>query len=123
MKLPWWLPFGKVPEIEAHELHARLHDRPAPQIIDVRTETEWNAGHIAGTLNVPVTELKRRMKSLPLDKQRPVVALCRSARRSILAVRLLRAQGFDACQLQKGMLAWQGTGLPTEGAKQSAPGH
>lgn len=123
MKLPWWLPFGKVPEIESHELHARLQDRPAPQIIDVRMEFEWNASRIDGAINVPLPELKARLKSLPLDKQRPVVAMCRSARRSILAVRILRSHGFDACQLQKGMLAWQGAGLPTEGAKQSAPGH
>jgi rhodanese-related sulfurtransferase len=115
MNFFWWLPFGKVPEIDTHELHARLQDRPAPQIIDVRTESEWNSGHIAGTINVPVTELKARVKSLPLDKQRPVIALCRSARRSILAVRILRAHGFDACQLQKGMLAWRDAGLPVEG--------
>jgi rhodanese-related sulfurtransferase len=120
MKFFWWLPFGPVPEIEAQDLHARLQFGPAPQIIDVRTEFEWNTSRIAGTINVPVTELKARLKSLPLDKDRPVVALCRSARRSVPAVRLLRAHGFDACQLHKGMLAWQGAGLPTEGAKPSA---
>lgn len=119
MNFFWWLPFGKVPEIDVHELNARLQDRPAPQIIDVRTESEWNSGHIAGTLNVPVTELKSRVKSLPLDKQRPVIALCRSARRSILAVRILRAHGFDACQLQKGMLAWRDAELPVEGNMES----
>lgn len=119
MKLPWWLPFGRVPEIEAQELHARLQDGSAPQIIDVRTELEWNTSRIAGTINVPVTELKARLESLALDKQRPVVAVCRSAHRSIPAVRILREQGFDVCQLHKGMRAWWGADLPTEGEKQS----
>jgi rhodanese-related sulfurtransferase len=120
MKLPWWLPFGRVPEIDAQELRTRMQSGAALQIIDVRTALEWNNSRIAGTINVPVTELKARLDSLGLDKTRPVVAVCRSAHRSVPAVRLLREQGFDVCQLQKGMQAWWGAELPTEGDKQSA---
>lgn len=115
MKMPWWLPFGGVPEIDAHALHARLRDGPAPQIVDVRTEAEWRRSRIAGTVNAPITELKTLLPSLGLDRKRPVVAICRSAHRSIPAVRLLRASGFDACQLQKGMQAWWSAELPVEG--------
>ena len=119
MKLFWWLPFGRVPEIDAQELVARLQGGSAPQVIDVRTAAEWSNSRIAGATNAPVTELKARLASLALDRNRPVVAVCRSAHRSIPAVRLLRARGYDACQLHKGMQAWWGAGLPVEGENRS----
>lgn len=121
MKLLWWLPFGRVPEIDAQELHRQLQGKFAPQLLDVRMLTEWKTSHIKGAINVPVTELKSRLALLTLDKKRPIVAICRSAHRSIPAVRILRAQGFDAWQLQKGMQAWWGAGLPVERDVQEQP--
>jgi rhodanese-related sulfurtransferase len=116
-RLFWWLPFGRVPEIDAAALRAMLQADPTTQLLDVRTVSEWHHSHIAGTMNVPVTELKAALPALALDRKRPVVALCRSARRSIPAVRLLKAHGFEqVCQLQGGMRAWWGAGLPVEGA-------
>ena len=103
----WWLPFGQVPEISASELHDQLAGNQSVQIIDVRSRAEWRRSHIAGAVNVPIQELKRRLSELQLDGARPVVAICLSAHRSIPAVRLLKSRGFDdAAQLQGGMLAW-----------------
>jgi len=119
MNLLWWLPFGGVPEIDAHELHARLQGGFAPQLLDVRTGAEWRASRIAGAIHVAVTELRARVPSLVLDQERPVVAICLSAHRSIPAVRILRAHGFDACQLRQGMRAWWSAGLPVEGGNQN----
>lgn len=121
-KLFWWLPFGAVPEIDVQELDGLFKAGRVPQLIDVRTAGEWRAGRIAGAIHVPITELKALLASLPLDRNRPVVAICRSAHRSIPAVRLLRARGFDACQLQQGMQAWWREGLPVEKAEGSASG-
>lgn len=114
MKMPWWMPFGTVPEIDAHELQARLRSGSPPQVLDVRTDAEWRAGHIGGAIHAPVTELKSRLPSLGLDRNRPVVAVCRSAHRSIPAVRVLRSLGFDAVQLREGMQAWWREGLPLQ---------
>ena len=114
MDLFWWLPFGQVPEIDSEELHEQLQDSPAPVVIDVRTNSEFAQGHIDGAVNVPITELKSRLTSLKLRKIRPVVAVCRSAHRSIPAVRLFKGAGIkNSCQLQGGMLAWKEAGLPT----------
>jgi rhodanese-related sulfurtransferase len=116
----WWLPFGKVPEISATKLDVmRKEGSPRPQIIDVRTGAEWRSGHIAGAIHVPITELDSRIAGLQLDGTLPVIAICRSAHRSIPAVRLLHRHGFrNACQLQGGMLAWRQAGLPVEGEEQ-----
>ncbi len=111
----WWLPFGRVAEISAFELSERLHAERPPQIIDVRSHAEWRRSHIAGAVNVPIQELRRRLPALQLDPARPVVAICLSAHRSIPAVRLLQSRGFEhAVQLQGGMLAWWREAFPAE---------
>lgn len=114
MDLPWWLPFGAVPELAPSALAAALAGAAAPQVLDVRTRAEWSAGHIPGAVSVPVTELTARLPSLGLDPGRPVVAICLSAHRSIPAVRALGRAGFSASQLAGGMLAWRRAGLPEQ---------
>ncbi len=114
MKLPWWLPFGRVPELDAAALAERLARKPQPQLVDVRTHAEFAGGHVRGAVNVPITELAARIDALELDPARPVVAICLSGHRSIPAVRLLRQRGFDAVQLAGGMIAWRGQGLREE---------
>ncbi len=113
----WWWPFGEVPEISPKQLDIMRKDRSAqPQLIDVRTGTEWRSGHIAGAIHVPINELDSRIAGLNLDPTRPVIAICRAAHRSVPAVRLLRRHGFGhARQLQGGMLAWQQSCLAVEG--------
>lgn len=113
--LPWWLPFGRVPSVSATELNEQLEGSSQPQILDVRTTLEWSRSHIAGSINVPITELRTSLTALDLDKKRPVVAICLSAHRSIPAVRLLSSRGFvDVAQLQGGMWSWWRKALPTQ---------
>ncbi len=110
----WWRPFGRVPEVPAHALRQRLSGERPPQVLDVRSRAEWRRGHIAGAINLPINELRAGLSSLGLATDRPVVAICLSAHRSIPAVRLLRSRGFQqAVQLQGGMLAWWRQALPT----------
>ena len=62
MGMFWWLPFGKVPAVSAQQLDTMRKDGTrAAQLIDVRSADEWRAGHIAGALNVPVTQLGARI--------------------------------------------------------------
>lgn len=111
----WWLPVGHVPEINAAELNARLSRDNPPVVVDVRSGVEWRRSHIPGAVSVPVNELKDRLASLQLDAQQPIIAICLSAHRSIPAVRLLRAAGFEnAVQLKGGMFAWWSKNYPTE---------
>ncbi|MEZ4395102.1 MAG: rhodanese-like domain-containing protein [Polyangiales bacterium] len=109
-----WVPFGEVPEVDPEALHSTLDGVDAPIVLDVRTETEWRAGHVRGALSAPITDFESALDALSLDPARSVVAICLSAHRSIPAVRILRARGFTrAAQLRGGMLAWWVRGLPT----------
>jgi rhodanese-related sulfurtransferase len=114
VSVPWWLPFGRVPELSPRELAGVLERRAGPQLLDVRSGPEFAAGHIPGATHVSITSLAGRIGSLGLDPSRPVVAVCLSAHRSPPAVRLLRREGYEALQLAGGMLAWRAAGLPEE---------
>jgi rhodanese-related sulfurtransferase len=114
MALPWWLPFGRVPEIAAVQLAKDLARLEPPQVVDVRTEAEFAKGHVPGAVNAPIQTLAATLARLELDRGRPVVAVCLTAHRSIPAVRLLRARGYEAAQLAGGMLAWRTAGFQEE---------
>ena len=83
------------------------------QLVDVRYDTEWQAGHIDGALHIPEDDLEDRVGEL--DAGRPVVTVCRAGTRSADAAEWLRGQGFEAHSLDGGMLAWKWAGLPLTG--------
>jgi len=114
MSVLWWLPFGKVSEIEALDLKTRLDQRESVQLIDVRTPGEFAGGHIHGAINVPINQLRSTLPALQLDRNRPVIAICQTAHRSPPAVRLLKQSGFEAQQLRGGMIAWNRAKFPTK---------
>ena len=109
--IQWWKLHGEAPELPPQEVLA-LVERGEVQILDVRTPAEFRRGHIPGAVSVPLGALEEAADDLPLDPNRPVVAVCLTAHRSIAAVRLLSRRGWDIVQLQGGMRAWRSEGLP-----------
>ena len=83
------------------------------QLVDVRGVDEWETGHIDGAVNIPEGDLAERLSEL--DRGRPVVTVCRAGSRSDDAAEWLRGQGFDAQNLDGGMLSWKWAGLPVAG--------
>jgi rhodanese-related sulfurtransferase len=84
----------------------------AAQIVDVREPDEWAAGHIPGAIHIPLGQLMVRQQ---LDPQRPVITVCRSGNRSLVAADQLIASGFrDVQSLSGGMQAWTTGGQPVE---------
>jgi rhodanese-related sulfurtransferase/DNA-binding transcriptional ArsR family regulator len=104
-----------VEQLSAEELAARL-ERGDVIVLDVRPETEFHAGHIAGARSVPIDELDLLVGELP--KRREVVAYCRGPYCVYAddAVRLLRSRGLKARRLDVGYPEWQRAGLPVETA-------
>lgn len=83
------------------------------QLVDVRYDKEWQEGHIEGAMHIPEDDLEHRLDEL--DRSRPVITVCRAGSRSDDAADWLRGQGFDAQNLEGGMLAWKWAGLPITG--------
>jgi rhodanese-related sulfurtransferase len=99
-------------------VHQRRDDY---QIVDVREPYEWNAGHIAEAEHVPLANLMAGQGIDRLQKDRPVVVVCRTGNRSELGSVMLRARGYDAHNLEGGMERWAAAGLPFE-ASDGGPG-
>ena len=97
--------------VDAAELRRRLKSG-AVTVIDVRPALEYEAGHIAGALSVPIGTLDARVDELPKD--RPVVAYCRGPYcvMAVEAVERLRKRGYDARRFADGLPEWRLAGLP-----------
>lgn len=102
----------------------RVHAGPdRPRLLDVRSPAEFNAGHIPGSVNLPLPELDRYATRLarasPAASTRDMVVVCQSGVRSARAVTMLRRHGHPAAaSLDGGILAWANAGGPVD----SAPG-
>jgi rhodanese-related sulfurtransferase len=114
MRIGKWWPFGRVPEVTARDLAAEVANGSV-QVLDVRTGAEFRRSRIPGAQHLPITGFSTtNLEALDLDRERPVVAICLTAHRSIPAVRRLAELGYDARQLKGGMRAWWKSGEPTE---------
>lgn len=102
--------------MDPHALAERMHE---VQVLDVRYPNEWEAGHIDGAVHIPVDDVAERLEEL--NRDRPVVTVCRSGQRSERAAQWLAGEGFDAENLHGGMEAWAEAGLEYRGAD-GAPG-
>ena len=69
---------------EVSRTEARKLIDEGAQLVDVRADHEWEAGHIAGAKHVPLPELPQRTGEI--DQDRPVVVYCRGGNRSTMAV-------------------------------------
>ncbi|HEX3932213.1 MAG TPA: rhodanese-like domain-containing protein [Nocardioides sp.] len=87
---------------------------PLPEgllVLDVREDAEWAAGHVAGSVHVPLMDLGQRYAELTeLFAADQTLVVCRSGNRSAYAVGFLVQQGIDAVNLEGGLLAWEATG-------------
>jgi rhodanese-related sulfurtransferase len=81
-------------------------------VLDVRPAEEYRAGHIPGAISIPLQQLRRRLSTLPRDRE--IVAYCRGPYcvLAVDAVKLLRARGFAAVRLEDGLPEWRAQGLP-----------
>ena len=82
------------------------------QLVDVRVDHEWDAGHIPGATHLPLAELAERAGEI--DKERPVVLYCRGGNRSTMATAALAESGYDAAKLEEGIVGWSEAGLPID---------
>jgi len=71
-----------------------------PLLVDVRTPQEYAAGHIPGAVNVPVDELRSRLRELPPDRE--LAVYCQVGQRGYLATRILAQAGFEVANLGGG---------------------
>lgn len=79
------------------------------QLVDCREPYEWQAGRIEGSIHIPLNSILAGATG-QLDQERTTVVVCRSGSRSELATLMLRARGFEAYNLERGLEEWANEG-------------
>lgn len=87
---------------------------PDAVLLDVREDVEWSAGRIEGAVHIPMNEVPQRLTydPGPVTPDAPLVVLCKVGGRSAQVTAWLRHNGYDARNLEGGMLAWDAAGRP-----------
>ena len=102
------IPIRTVAQVDAAALAPRIA-KGEVTVIDVRNRTEYDAGHLPGSLHIPVGYLEERLAEIPREK--PIVVQCQSGARSAIATSVLQRLGVqNAANLTGGFLAWQAAG-------------
>ena len=99
-----------MPEVSAAEAKQIIDS--GSQLIDVRTDVEFEAGHIPGARHIPLADVQREAASL--DQSQPIVIYCRSGNRSGPAADAFAASDWDAHSIEGGAIAWSEAGLELE---------
>ena len=108
----------RVERLTVQELRERWNpDGDGVQVLDVRDEREWDAGHIPGSVHQPYHDIH----ALPdgIDPRRPVAAICGTGQRSAVAASLLQRFGAHHVihVVDGGVPLWKRQGWPIEGAE------
>jgi len=103
----------EVPSVHPSELDSTSPVPAGSTLLDVREQDEWDAGHAPGAVHIPLSDLPARYGELDADTQ--ILVMCHSGGRSARAAQWLNdAAGFEATNLDGGIIAWTGAGLPVE---------
>jgi len=104
------LPLATTEQIGVEELDARIREGHAARVVDVRRPAEWQGGHVAAAMNVPLNTLERHAAELP--REEPLAVMCAGGFRSSIGTSILERQGFTKItNIVGGMAAWKTANL------------
>jgi rhodanese-related sulfurtransferase len=94
-----------------------LMNREKAVVVDVSEPTEFAAGHIVGSKNLPFAELEAKLEGAVKNKQLPVILVCPTGTRASRLVNAAKKLGYSNVQaIAGGLKAWREAGLPLEKA-------
>lgn len=102
--------------ISLEKLDTLLKGSTKPQLIDVRSASEFAAGHIPGAINIPLDQIESRLEDLSEEE---VVLVCQSGQRAGIACDLLAASHPDLKVLEGGTSAWVDAKRPVVSSTQT----
>lgn len=101
--------------MQVTELVHRMKTKEAPPVVDVRSGSEYESGHIPGAIHAPGWKIAINIAQFPKDKNAEMVITCEHGPRAQTAQSLLSAYGYRNVKLLEGhMSGWRRAGLPLE---------
>lgn len=105
-------PLGRLDTLSVHDLQRLLQTDKNLTVLDVRTQTEWDDGHIASAHHIHGGTLQDRMDEVPKDQ--PIAVVCGTGYRASIASSFLKRNGIkQVSNVIGGMSAWKAAKLPT----------
>ena len=98
-------------QISVHDVTSLINSEEGV-LVDIRDSKEYESGHIANALNIPLAKLDTRMVELEKHRDKTVVLVDKLGQHSASAGRKLRVSGFEVRRLQGGMGEWRSQSLP-----------
>jgi rhodanese-related sulfurtransferase len=99
---------GDVPQVPVTDVP--LEFGPSVVLLDVREDDEWQRGHVAGARHIPMGAVPARIGEI--DPGAELFVMCHAGGRSLRVAQYLARNGFEPANVDGGMLAWIGAGLP-----------
>jgi rhodanese-related sulfurtransferase len=106
---------SRIRQIDIAEYQRMLASGEPHQLVDVREDNEWAAGHAGGAVHLGKGVIERDIEKQIPDLDTKLVLYCGGGFRSALAADALQKMGYrNAISLDGGWRAWTGAGLPVE---------
>ncbi len=101
----------RIREVTVPETQKRMEKNPAAKLIDVREDTEWQAGHAAGADHLGKGIIERDIEAKVPDKTTEIILYCGGGYRSALAADVLQRMGYaNVFSMAGGWKAWKESG-------------
>ncbi len=102
------------PSVSPEEAYEMVQKHPDMPVVDVRTPSEYETGHLKGARLMPLQQLDSALEAGKLDdlRGRKFLVYCRSGMRSVTAARMMTDHGLIPVNLRGGIGAWESAGLP-----------
>ena len=101
-----------ISQIEPMEM-TRLMNHENAVVVDIRTSSDFNNGHILDSINIPESEFQDKKKTLVKHIKKPLIVYCENGNSSPKISRLLKEEGFEQTHaLKGGLMTWKNANLP-----------
>jgi rhodanese-related sulfurtransferase len=103
----------EVKECTVADVKARMDRKESFQLVDVREDREWDAGHLPGAIHLGKGIIERDVEKTIPDRSAPLVLYCGGGFRSALAAKNLQDMGYtNVISMDGGVRGWKDAGLP-----------
>lgn len=106
---------GRITEFTVDQIRQRQLAGESFTLVDVREESEWQSGHVAGAIHLGKGIIERDIESRIPEKDEDIVLYCGGGFRSALAADTLQKMGYtQVSSMDGGMREWRNSGYPEE---------
>ena len=104
-----------VRDVSVQQTRDRIRSNPSLQLVDIREDSEWSAGHAAGAVHIGKGVIERDIEEKVPDKNAEIILYCGGGFRSVLAADAVQKMGYrNVASMAGGWREWKEIGAPID---------